>query len=56
MRDALQGLKTLASQTQAKANCSVCSLSEQTDRADKYNDFTVVLTYLTLLRNCARFE
>ena len=33
------GLKTLAGQTQPLAMDSVCSLPEQTDRADKFYDF-----------------
>ena len=39
MRDAWRGLKTLAGQTQPQAKDSVSSLSEQTDRAVKCNDF-----------------
>ena len=39
MRDAWRGLKTLAGQTQPQAKDSVCSLPEQTDRAEKYYDF-----------------
>ena len=39
MRDAWRGLKTLAGQTQPQAKDSVSSLSEQTDRAEKCNDF-----------------
>ena len=39
MRDAWRGLKTLAGQTQPQAKDSVSSLSEQTDRAEKFNDF-----------------
>ena len=39
MRDAWRGLKTLAGQTQPQAKDFVSSLSEQTDRAVKCNDF-----------------
>ena len=39
MPDAWQGLKTLAGQTQSQAKDSVSSLSEQTDRAEKCNEF-----------------
>ena len=39
MRDVWQGLKTLAGQAQPQAKDFASSVSEQTDRAKKFNDF-----------------